>query len=148
MPAEGPAGLAARGEELGVADSLQFLHGVDVINTARVVRLASTLAGGSLDSVHVAVLGAAFKPGTDDVRESPALAVATAVHAAGARVRVHDPQAADNAKKAAPALEHVDDVGKACEDADIVLHLTSGWTTARSIRALRAVVRRPVLVDA
>jgi UDPglucose 6-dehydrogenase len=144
--------LAARGEELGVADSLRFLHEVDVINTARrsrVVELASTLAGGSLDSVHVAVLGAAFKPGTDDVRESPALAVATAVQAAGARVRVHDPQAADNAKKAAPALEHVDDVEKACEDADIVLHLTE-WPEYSQIDpvALRAVVRRPVLVDA
>jgi nucleotide sugar dehydrogenase len=144
--------LLARGEELGVAGSLRFLHEIDVINRARrarVVEIASALAGGSMNSVHVAVLGAAFKPGTDDVRDSPALEVATAMHAAGARVRVHDPQAADNAKKAAPTLDHVGDVDTACEDADIVLHLTE-WPDYRQIDpvALRAVVRRPVLIDA
>jgi len=144
--------LLARGDELGVSDSLRFLHEVDLINTRRrlgVVELAKRLAGGSLSSVNVAAFGAAFKPHTDDVRDSPALAVAVALHEAGARVRVHDPRAGDNAREAAPALEHVPDVEKAAEDADIVLHLTE-WRQYADIDpvALRAIVRRPVLIDA
>src|SRR6266700_4172426 len=144
--------LLARGDELGVSDSLRFLHEVDLINTRRrlgVVELAKRLAGGSLSSVNVAAFGAAFKPHTDDVRDSPALAVAVALHEAGARVRVHDPEAGDNAREAAPALDHVPDVEKAAEDADIVLHLTE-WRQYAEIDplALRAIVRRPVLIDA
>ncbi len=144
--------LLARGAELGVAGSLAFLHEIDLINTSRrenVVGLARTLAGGSLESVNVAVLGAAFKPDTDDVRDSPALAVAVAVRSAGASVRVHDPQAGDNARKAAPTLDYVPDAETACVDADIVLHLTD-WQQYREVdpAALRTVVRRPVLIDA
>jgi len=105
--------LIARSNELGVGESVRFLHEVDVVNTSRregVVALATQLAGGPLTSANVAVLGAAFKPNTDDVRDSPALAVATTLHAAGARVRIHDPQAGDNARYAAPELDHVPDV--------------------------------------
>jgi UDPglucose 6-dehydrogenase len=144
--------LLARATELGVSDSMRFLHEIDVVNMRRreiVVDLTRSLAGRSLDSAHVAVLGAAFKPGTDDVRDSPALAVATALHAAGARVRVHDPEAGDNARKAAPHLDYAEDVAKLCEDADIVLHLTE-WPQYQAIDpfALRAVVRNPVVLDA
>jgi UDPglucose 6-dehydrogenase len=144
--------LLARSEELGVGDSLRFLHEIDEINTRRrrsLVELASRLAGGSLRSVNVAALGAAFKPDTDDVRDSPALAVAAALQQAGARVRVHDPQAGDNARESAPALDHVPDVEKAAEDADIVLHLTE-WRQYQEVdpSALRTIVRRPVLIDA
>jgi len=144
--------LLARSEELGVGDSLRFLHEVDVVNTRRreaVVELARELAGGSLASVSVAALGAAFKPETDDVRDSPALAVAMALHQAGARVRVHDPKAGDNAIEAAPDLDHVPDVESAVEGADIVLHLTE-WPQYREIDPawLGAIVRRPVLIDA
>jgi len=144
--------LIARSNELGVGESVRFLHEVDVVNTSRregVVALATQLAGGPLTSANVAVLGAAFKPNTDDVRDSPALAVATALHAAGARVRIHDPQAGDNARYAAPELDHVPDVEKAAEDADIVLHLTE-WPQYQEIDPylLLAIVRRPVLIDA
>jgi UDPglucose 6-dehydrogenase len=144
--------LLARGAELGVSDSLKFLHEVDLINSRRrerVVELAIGLAGGSVDALNVAVLGAAFKPGTDDVRDSPALAVAMALHSAGARVRAHDPQAADNARKAAPALDLVEDMEKACENADLVLHLTE-WPQYQAIdpSSLREIVRRPLLIDA
>ncbi len=144
--------LLARAAELGVSDSLRFLHEVDLVNSRRreiVVDLTRSLVGRSLHGAHVAVLGAAFKPGTDDVRDSPALAVATALHSAGARVRVHDPEAGDNARKAAPHLGYAEDVPKLCEDADIVLHLTE-WPQYQAIdpSALRAIVRRPVLIDA
>ncbi|HEX9030378.1 MAG TPA: UDP-glucose/GDP-mannose dehydrogenase family protein [Streptosporangiaceae bacterium] len=144
--------LQARAHELGVADSFRFLHEIDMINSRRrasVVAIATELVGGSLDSVNVAVLGAAFKPDTDDVRDSPALAVATAMQSAGARVRVHDPKASDNAAELAPELDYAPDVEKACEDADIVLHLTQ-WRQYREIDpgALLAFVRRPILLDA
>jgi UDPglucose 6-dehydrogenase len=144
--------LLARAAELGVADSVRFLHEIEIFNTARrrsVAELAAELCGGSLGSVHAAVLGVAFKPETDDVRESPALDVATTLHNAGARVRVHDPKAGDNAREAAPQLEICPDVEKAIEDADIVLHLTEWPMYQRADpAALRAHVRRPVLLDA
>lgn len=81
--------------------------------------------------------------------DSPALVVATALHAAGARVRVHDPRAGGNAREAAPQLDHVADAEKAAEDADIVLHLTE-WRQYQQIDllALGAFAGRPVLIDA
>ena len=144
--------LLARGSELGVAESLHFLREIDVINTrrrARAVELATELAGGSLEGCNVAVLGAAFKPNTDDVRDSPALDVAVTVQREGARVCVHDPKATDNARAVWPDLDYAPDVQKACEDADIVLHLTE-WPQYQELdpAALRAVVRRPCLLDA
>lgn len=95
------------------------------------------------------MLGAAFKPGSDDVRDSPALAVADAVRLRGAQVRVHDPEAIDNARAAYPELQFALDVAKACEQADVVLHLTD-WPQYRELdpALLATVVRSPVLVDA
>ncbi len=95
------------------------------------------------------MLGAAFKPGSDDVRDSPALAVAAALRDGGAAVRVHDPQALDNARTAVPGLTYALEVPKACEGADLVLHLTA-WPEYRRLdpRALAGVVRRPLLLDA
>lgn len=144
--------LLARGQELGVTESLDFLRRVDEINSRRrqrVVDLTRNLVGGSLFGVRVGVLGAAFKPDTDDVRDSPALAVATALHASGARVRVHDPEAIGNARKSAPDLDYASDVEGAAASADILLHLTE-WAQYRDIdpRWLRSVVRHPVLIDA
>lgn len=144
--------FAARAEELGVGDAVVFLHEVDRINTRqrqRTVALARRLVGGSFAGRRVAVLGASFKPGSDDVRDSPALAVATAVQRQGAAVRVHDPQALDNARALCPGLGYALDIPKACEDADLVLHLTP-WQEYREIDPARlaAVVRTPLLLDA
>jgi UDPglucose 6-dehydrogenase len=144
--------LLARGEELGVAESLEFLYAVDEVNMRRrerAVRVAAELAGGSLAGRDVAVLGAAFKPLTDDVRDSPALAVAAALQLDGARVRVHDPQAMDNARAVFPGLGYTADVQETCVGADVVLPLTE-WQHYRGIdpAALRAVVRQPNLLDA
>ncbi len=142
----------ARANELGVADSVHFLQQVDEINTGRrrrAVDIARELAGGSLADRNVAILGAAFKPETDDVRDSPALSVAAAIRAEGAVVRVHDPKAIDNARQAYPDLDYADDVTKVCEDADVVLHLTE-WLEYRELdpATLRDVVRSPQIVDA
>ncbi|MFD5812824.1 UDP-glucose dehydrogenase family protein [Streptomyces sp. NPDC127038] len=144
--------FTARAEEIGRGESVAFLRQVDEINTRqrlRTVALAERLTGGSLEGRDVAVLGAAFKPGSDDVRDSPALAVAEAVRLRGARVRVHDPEAIDNARAVCPELQYALDVTKACEQADVVLHLTE-WPQYRELdpAALATVVRSPALVDA
>ncbi|KOU60711.1 UDP-glucose 6-dehydrogenase [Streptomyces sp. MMG1533] len=144
--------FVARAEELGRGESVAFLRQVDEINTrqrSRTVDLAQELVGGSFADRSVAVLGAAFKPCSDDVRDSPALAVADAVRRRGAQVRVHDPEAVDNARAAYPALQFALDVAKACEQADVVLHLTE-WPQYRELdpAALAAVVRTPAIVDA
>ena len=141
----------ARADELGVGDSLQFLREVDQINVAQrglAVEVARELAGGSFTGQNVAVLGAAFKPDTDDVRDSPALSVAAAIQAEGAVVRVHDPRASYNARKLCPALDYAEEAVKACEAADVVLHLTE-WREYRAIDPvqLRSVVRAPRLLD-
>jgi UDPglucose 6-dehydrogenase len=144
--------FAARAEELGLAGSVAFLRQIDEINTRQRMRtadLAERLVGGSFADRSVAVLGAAFKPGSDDVRDSPALAVADEIHRRGAQVRVHDPEAIDNARSAHPELQFALEVAKACEGADVVLHLTE-WPQYRHLdpAALASVVRTPVVVDA
>ena len=141
----------ARADELGVGDSLQFLREVDQINTGRralAVGAARELAGGSFTGRNVAVLGAAFKPDTDDVRDSPALDVARAIRSEGAVVRVHDPRATYNARRACPDLDYVEEAVKACEAADVVLHLTE-WREYRDIDPveLLSVVRTPCILD-
>ncbi|SEO81564.1 UDP-glucose dehydrogenase family protein [Actinacidiphila rubida] len=145
-------GFMARAEELGVGSAVAFLQEVDDINTrqrTRTVELARGLVGGAFDGTNVAVLGAAFKPDSDDVRDSPALAVSRAIRHEGARVRVHDPEALDNARGLAPELQYTLDVPKACEEADLVLHLTP-WPEYQAIdpALLAAQVRRPTVVDA
>ena len=95
----------ARAEELGVDQALNFLREVDAINVrcqVRTVDLAREMCGGSLAGARVGVLGAAFKPDSDDIRDSPALDVALAVQRAGAAVRVYDPHAMDNARVSFP----------------------------------------------
>lgn len=143
--------FVARARELGVADSVRFLHEVDELNNGRrrhAVDLARDLIGGSFSDRNVAVLGAAFKPNTDDVRDSPALDVAAAIHSEGALVRVHDPRAADNARLMRPELDYCDELDKACEAADLVLHLTE-WNEYRKLNPvrLRRVVRAARIFD-
>ncbi|WP_338693274.1 UDP-glucose/GDP-mannose dehydrogenase family protein [Streptomyces sp. Q6] len=144
--------FAARAEELGAGEAVAFLHEVDRINTRqrrRTVDRARALLGGAFEGRRIGVLGAAFKPGSDDVRDSPALAVAAAVQAEGGAVRVHDPQALDNARAVCPDLTYALDIPKACEGADLVLHLTQ-WPEYRAIdpAALAGVVRTPLILDA
>ncbi|MGH1552549.1 UDP-glucose dehydrogenase family protein [Streptomyces sp. L7] len=144
--------FAALADELGQGRPAALLRQVDEINTrqrTRCVALAQQLAGGSFADRNIAVLGASFKPHSDDVRDSPALAVADALRRRGAQVRVHDPEAVDNARAAYPALQFALDVTKACERADVVLHLTE-WPQYQELdpAALAAVVRTPAMVDA
>ncbi|MEO3766392.1 UDP-glucose/GDP-mannose dehydrogenase family protein [Streptomyces sp. B5E4] len=144
--------FTARAEELGVGPAVAFLRQIDEINLrqrSRTVALARDLAGGTFSGRRVAVLGATFKPDSDDVRDSPALAVAAAIHDQGAEVHVHDPQGLDNARRVLPALRYATDVSAACRDADLLLHLTE-WSHYRRLDpvALAAVVRAPKVLDA
>jgi len=117
----------ARAGELGADQALTFLREVDAINLRRrqhVVDLASSACGGDLSGARVAVLGAAFKPDSDDIRDSPALAVAAAVAGRGGHVVVTDPAALENVRRTRPHLTVEPDVLRAVEGADIVLLLT------------------------
>ena len=117
----------ARAGELGADQALSFLREVDSINMRRRVRmvdLAREVCGGSIVGRRIAVLGAAFKPDSDDVRDSPALSVAAQMQLQGAQVTVTDPQAIDNARKKWPELDYADTVAEAVRDAEVVLLLT------------------------
>jgi UDPglucose 6-dehydrogenase len=119
--------LRHRAEELGAGQALSFLHDVDSINRrcrARAVAAARELAGGSLQGQVVGVLGAAFKPGSDDIRESPAVEVAVAVSGLGAQVTLYDPAAAAKAVAACPQLQRAGSAEAAARDADVLLVLT------------------------
>ena len=137
---------------LGVGSVDTFLCEVDTINLsrrARVTDLAREVVGGSLDGRRVAVLGIAFKPGSDDVRDSPSLAVCDQLAREGAVVSVHDPVAMDNAARVRPNLHYAETVTEAAAGADAVLHLTE-WADYRAIDpvALGEVVARRNVVDA
>jgi UDPglucose 6-dehydrogenase len=143
--------LIAQAEELGIAESFELLRAVDGFNTRRrdrAVTVAEDLMDGSLADRVVAVLGVAFKPLTDDVRDSPALAVAARMHQAGAKVRVHDPAAIGNARAVAPELDYFEDLEAACAGAELVMHLTE-WPIYREIdpAALARTVGQPYLID-
>lgn len=120
-------GFMARAGELGVDQAVAFLREVDAINRRRrerMVALAREQLGGDLAGRRITVWGAAFKPNTDDIRDSPALAVARKLHELGATVTVTDPKALDNARKVHPVLAYVDDSVAAAQGADLLLHLT------------------------
>lgn len=143
--------LVAWGESVGRPDSVAFLREVDAVNRRRrdrVVEMAGRVLGTVAGS-RVAVLGASFKPGSDDVRDSPALEVATRLGAAGAEVVVYDPVAHGTVGSMPSSLRFAPDALAACRDADLVLHLTE-WPEFRVLEpsAVGDVVRRQVLIDA
>jgi UDPglucose 6-dehydrogenase len=144
--------FVARAEELGAGASLAFLREVDAINLrrrARTADLAHELAGGNLTGVPVCVLGAAFKPGSDDVRDSPALDVAQILTGMGARVTVYDPAALDNARRARPELSYAPTLADAAQGAHVVLLLTE-WQefTVLTPASLGGIVARRNIIDA
>jgi UDPglucose 6-dehydrogenase len=141
----------ARAGELGASQALTFLREVDSINMrrrTRMVELATTACGGSLLGANIAVLGAAFKPDSDDVRDSPALNVAGMLQLNGAIVNVYDPKAMDNSQRLFPTLNYATSVLDACERADAVMVLTE-WRefVALDPRELATTVRAKVVVD-
>ncbi|WDH79462.1 UDP-glucose/GDP-mannose dehydrogenase family protein [Microbacterium esteraromaticum] len=125
--------FVARAEELGRGESVSFLRAVDEINLRRrdrAVYLVEEALGGSVFGKRITVLGAAFKPHSDDVRDSPALDVAARLHGLGATVVVTDPAAIDNARRVSPQLTYVAGRDEALRDADAVVLVTE-WDEYR-----------------
>lgn len=119
----------ARAGELGADQALTFLREVDAINMRRrdrMVDLSKEAFNGSLLGHRVTVLGCAFKPNSDDVRDSPALSVAGSLSLAGAAVTVYDPEGMDNAKKVFPTLDYAADTETALREAELVI-LATEW---------------------
>ena len=141
----------ARAGELGANHALTFLREVDSINMrrrTRMVELTTKACGGSLLGANIAVLGAAFKPESDDVRDSPALNVAGMLQLNGATVNVYDPKAMDNSRTVFPTLTYATSAVEACDRADAVLVLTE-WPEFVGLdpAALANTVRAKVVVD-
>jgi UDPglucose 6-dehydrogenase len=141
----------ARAGELGVDQALTFLREVDAINMRRRIRmveLARDVLGGSFLGKKVAVLGAAFKPDSDDIRDSPALNVAAQIKLQGADVVVTDPAAVENARRIWPQLAFAATAEDACARADAVLLLTE-WKIYRELdpASLGRIVRGRTILD-
>ena len=143
--------FVARAQELGVHDAVSFLREVDAINQRRrdrVVDLALRSLGDQLSGAKVTVLGAAFKPNSDDIRDSPALDIAHRLHQLGAQVSVTDPKALGAVARRHPDLATEPDLHRALRDADLVLLLTE-WAEYAGIdpSAAAGLVRRPAIID-
>jgi UDPglucose 6-dehydrogenase len=142
----------ARAGELGVEEVITLLREVDDINQrrrSRIVHVTHELLGTDWVGRNVTVLGAAFKAGTDDVRDSPALDVAGRIQLHGATVTVYDPEAMDNARRVRPTLRYAASAQEACQGAHVVLHLTE-WPEFRELDPvqLKSVVETPLMIDA
>ena len=127
--------FTARAEELGRGESLAFLKEVDAINLRqrqRVVDLAVEALGGSVFRKKVAVLGVAFKPDSDDVRDSPALDVAVQLRGLGADVVATDPEGIENARARHPQLDYTTSTREAVSGADLVVLVTE-WREYRAL---------------
>ncbi|MFK0169407.1 UDP-glucose dehydrogenase family protein [Streptomyces sp. NPDC090306] len=126
----------ARAGELGADQALTFLREIDSINMRQrgqmVALTREALGGGSFLGKRVAVLGATFKPDSDDVRDSPALNVAGQIHLQGGQVTVYDPKGMENARRVFPTLGYAPTALDAVRGADVVLHLTE-WREFREL---------------
>ena len=141
----------ARAEELGVVQAVSFLREVDAINLrrrTRMIDLAVEELGGNVDGKRIGVWGAAFKPDSDDIRDSPALDVASALRSRGADVGVYDPQALNNARRKYPQLDYCGSAVDAARDSDLILHLTE-WDEFRTLEpaSLDGITRAKRILD-
>ena len=140
----------ARAGEVGADQALTFLREVDAINMRRRQRVVDMAREelGSLIGRNITVLGATFKPNSDDVRDSPALAVAGQLNLDGASVRVYDPQGMDNARKVFPTLDYADSLEDALQGAELVI-LATEWEEFKNMRPTWAagIVDKQLLID-
>ena len=141
----------ARADDLGAGEAVSFLKEIDAINLRRrdrMIELALEVCDGSVEGVPVTVLGAAFKPASDDTRDSPALAGAAGLRERGARVTVTDPEAIDNARRREPELTYEPDLDTALRGAGLVLLLTE-WSQFRQLdpQATAQLVAAPRILD-
>jgi UDPglucose 6-dehydrogenase len=143
--------FSARAEELGRGESVAFLKEVDAINMRRRQRMVDLVVealGGQVFQKKVTVLGLAFKPDSDDVRDSPALDVAVQLNGRGAHVIATDPEAIPNSIRLQPQLGFATDTADALHGADCVVLVTE-WQEYRDLDpvALKELVRTPLIID-
>jgi UDPglucose 6-dehydrogenase len=141
----------ARAGELGVDQAVSFLREVDEINLrrrARTLELGLDLVDGTYRGTRIAVLGAAFKPNSDDIRDSPALDVAASIERRGGDVVIYDPHAIENARRVHPELSYVESLQEALTRADVTMLLTE-WDEFRSMdpAVVRGLVAQRNIVD-
>jgi len=141
----------ARAEELGAKQALEFLREIDAINLRarqRVIDVVRSELSEDLTQYKIAVLGATFKPDSDDVRDSPALDIAAQLQAAGATVVVHDPKGIEPARKRFPNLQYSENVAECIKAADLILHLTE-WREYRELdpSLLGPLVKNKIIID-
>lgn len=141
----------ARAEELGAKQALEFLREIDAINLRarqRVIDVVRSDLSEDLSQYKIAVLGATFKPDSDDVRDSPALDIAVQLHAAGAHVVIHDPKGIEPARKRFPNLIFANEVQECVKGADLILHLTE-WKEYRELNPaiIGDLVKRKIIID-
>lgn len=141
----------ARAQELGANQALEFLREIDAINLRarqRVIDVVRADLSDDLTQYKIAVLGATFKPDSDDVRDSPALDIAAQLQAAGATVVVHDPKGIEPARKRFPNLDYQEKVVDAVKGADAILHLTE-WKEYRELdpSVLGQLVKGKFIID-
>ena len=141
----------ARAEELGADQALEFLREIDAINLRarqRVIDVVRADLSDDLSQYKIAILGATFKPDSDDVRDSPALDIAAQLQAAGATIVVHDPKGIEPARKRFPHLDYAERVTDCVKGADAILHLTE-WKEYRELdpAVIGQLVRSKFLID-
>lgn len=142
--------LQARASELGLTEQFAFLKNIDAVNQSRrthVVDLAEKELG-SLKDKTITILGAAFKPDSDDIRDSPALDIALALANGGANVQLHDPVALPQVRSRKMPVTAIDEISEAFANADLVLHLTE-WQNYRELNPanLGDVVKTKRIID-
>ena len=141
----------ARAEELGAMQALEFLREIDAINLRarqRVIDVVRSKLSEDLTQYKIAILGATFKPDSDDVRDSPALDISAQLQAAGASVVVHDPKGIEPARKRFPNLQYSSNVLECVKDADLILHLTE-WREYRELNpsVVGTLVKSKIIID-
>ena len=141
----------ARVEELGASEAVEFLSDIDAINLRarkRLIEVIRSKYSPDLKSMRIAILGAAFKPDSDDVRDSPALDIAIQLDASGADVVIHDPKAIEKARERFPLLNYETDLTKTLTGATLVLHLTE-WREYRDLEPaeIGKLVKEKNLID-
>ena len=149
---KGIRAFTARAEELGVGASVAFLKEVDAINLRRrdrIVALVLDALGERRHDARVAVLGLAFKPHSDDVRDSPALDVAVRLNGLGVQVVGTDPAAIETARALHPQLSYARDTEEAIRGAEVVVLVTE-WPEYRELDPVEArelAAARPTVID-
>ncbi|PWB82702.1 MAG: UDP-glucose 6-dehydrogenase, partial [Methylocystaceae bacterium] len=141
--------LMKTGQDHGA--SLRIVETVVAVNDARkraMARKVIQALGGSVRGKRIALLGLAFKPNTDDMRDAPSLAIVASLAGDGAKVYAYDPESMEQARPLMPEVTFVDDPYSAAEGADALVIVTE-WDAFRALDLdrIKTLLKAPVIVD-